>query len=167
MDTDGVRAPLELLAENEEDEVMGLRRRQERKAGERQDRVRETAEMRAAQKAADRIREAAERAYQVEVVEDLGVVAFRRNGSIQVNVTNAAERKLAVKKLRLKKKELIAQKGELTAEIAAIRAENRAKVANPAIAPIEQHRKAIDKRMLKVERAIARIETSASRDSEA
>jgi hypothetical protein len=156
-----------LPAENEEDEVMGLKRRQERTAGKRQDRVTETAEMRAAQKAADRIREAAERAYQVEVVEDLGVVAFRRNGSIQVDVTNAAERKLAVQKLRLKKTELTAQKGELTAQIAAIRAENRGKVANPAIAAIEQHRKAIGNRMLKIERAIARIEASPSHDSKA
>jgi hypothetical protein len=106
-----------------------LKRRGDRKAAERQERDRQSAEEQAAQDAADRIRVAAERAYQVEVVEDLGEVAFQRDGSIQVRVTNAAEKKLAVKELRLKKKELTAKKRELAAEIAAIRAEYRGKVA--------------------------------------
>jgi hypothetical protein len=142
----------------------GPRRKQERKAGERQDRDGESAEMRAAHEAAERIRKAAERAFQVEVVEDLGVVAFQRNGSIQVRATNAAERKLAVKKLRLKKKELTGQKLELTAVIAAgaEHSDQRTGV-DQVIAPIEQQRKAIDNRMIKIDRTIARIEASASR----
>jgi hypothetical protein len=78
---------------------------------------------------AERARDAAQRAYAEEVVEDLGVIAFHRNGSIQLRVGNAAEQKLAIKELRLKKKELAAQKRELTANIAAIRAQYRTKVA--------------------------------------
>jgi hypothetical protein len=106
-----------------------LKRRQERKAGERQERDNLRAEQQAALDAESRIVEAAERAYKEEIVEDLGVVAFQRNGNIKVTVANAAEKKLAIKELRLKKKELTAQKRELTAEIAAIRAEYRGKVA--------------------------------------
>jgi hypothetical protein len=57
-----------------------LKRRNERKAEEQQ-----------ARDEAERVRDAAERAYGDEVVEDLGVVAFHRNGSIQVHLGNAAE----------------------------------------------------------------------------
>jgi len=106
-----------------------LKRRQERKADERLERERHQAEVQAEEDATNRARAEAERAYQSEIVEDLGVVGFQRDGSVVVNVTNAAETKLAIQELRLKKKELTAQKRELTAEIAAIRAEYRGRVA--------------------------------------
>lgn len=106
-----------------------LKRRGERKEAEREERDKLQAAQQAAHDAANRIREAAERAYKEEIVEDLGVVAFQRSGTIRVTATNTAEKKLAIRELRLKKKELTAQKRELTAEIAAIRAEYREKVA--------------------------------------
>lgn len=175
-----------------------LKRRQERKAAERHEGDRQSAEERAAQDAADRIRAAAERAYQLEVVKDLGVVAFQRDGSIQVKATNAAEKKLAVKELRLRRKELAAQKRELTAEMAAIRADYRGKVAgrysttglgrgttgrimragvqqkrrsermevDEAIVPIERERNAIDRRLIAIDRAIARLQATESNDSD-
>jgi len=108
-----------------------LKRRQVRKADERRERDRRQAEVQAAVDATDRQREDSDRAYQSEIVEDLGVVGFQRDGSIVVKVTNAAETKLAIQELGLKKKELTAQKREFTAEIAAIRAEYRGRVAGP------------------------------------
>ena len=147
----------------------GLKRRQQRKA-EPPERDTPHAEQRAALDAANRIRQAAERAYSEEIVEDHGVVAFQRNGKIRVTVTNAAEKKLAIRELRLKKKALTAQRRELTGRItrAGAQAKRRSEGvgADRAIAPIEQERDAIDSKMTAIDRTIAQIDASASGESD-
>ena len=103
--------------------------REQRMAAERAEREqREAAEL-AAREEAERQRQEMERAYWAEIVDDRGVVAWQRDGTINVKATGPAEIKLAIKELRLKKRELTASKRELQAEIAAIRAEYRTKVA--------------------------------------
>jgi hypothetical protein len=146
------------------------KRRQQRKTGERQELDKPHAEQRAALDAANRIREAAEHAYREEIVEDLGVVAFQRNGNIRVTATNAAEKKLAIKELRLKKKELTAQRRELTGRImgAGVQAKPRGKRMNvdKVIVAIEQERDAIDNKKIAIDQTIARITASASGESD-
>ena len=78
---------------------------------------------------AEQAQKEAEQAYWAEIVEDYGFVQFERSGGVQLNINNAAESKLAIKQLRLKKKELATEKREAASEIAGVRAEYRTKAA--------------------------------------
>jgi hypothetical protein len=106
-----------------------LKRKSEERAEAERQRQAQRAEEERARREAEAARQAAEEAYLEQIVEDYGVVKFRRSGSVWYDVNSAAEAKLAIKQLRLKKKELTAEKREISSDIAEIRAEYRTKAA--------------------------------------
>lgn len=57
-------------------------------------------------------------------------VTFHDNGDISLNVGSVPEAKLAIKQLRLRKKEIGVEKKAITTEMAEIRADRRQQVAN-------------------------------------
>lgn len=71
----------------------------------------------------------AQREAELLEARDAGGVVVQDDGDIVIAVTTVPEAKLAIRRLRLKKREYAAQKKELQAAINAIRAERRAEIA--------------------------------------
>lgn len=88
------------------EDVDWLKRKGEERAQAKSAREAAEAEAERARQEEERQRQEAQRAYMAEIVEDYGVIAFERDGSIQLHVNSTAEAKLAIKQPRLKKKEL-------------------------------------------------------------